>query len=372
MKNLYHTTLTVFTFKFGMFEFRMRKVITILLILSTQLANAQIGGTKIYNFLNLHSNARINALGGYAIATPEADVNLALQNPALLNKSMHNQATFNYMRFVDDIGAGYAGYAYNFDSINTISGGIQYITYGTFNGTNEQSQETGSFTAAEYNYHLTYARKISSKVSVGGTLKFINSNLERYNSMGLGVDIGVSYYNPKNLVSLSGVISNAGMQITTYRAGNREQLPLNLMMGFSKKFLHNPLRISIVAHNLQSPGKLLYQNQNRPGQNRDLETGTVVLDNITVLDKVAAHLNVSTEILLGKFMYFGFGYNHLRRYEMKLNTSSKLAGFGWGLGIKLKKLQVAYGSSAYHAAYATNTISFVIFINEFTKNKTKD
>jgi hypothetical protein len=57
---------------------------------------------------------------------------------------------------------------------------------------------------------------------------------------------------------------------------------------------------------------------------------------------------------------------------MKLNTSSKLAGFGWGLGIKLKKLQVAYGSSSYHAAYATNTVSFVIFLNEFTKNKSKD
>ncbi len=355
-----------------MFEIRMRKVITLLLILSAQLANAQIGGTKVYSFLNLQSNARINALGGYAIATPEADVNLAIQNPALLNKLMHNQATFNYMRFVDDIGAGYAGYAYSLDSMNTISGGVQYISYGTFTGTNEQSQETGAFTAAEYCYHLTYARKITAKISVGGTLKFINSNLEKYNSMGLGVDLGVNYFNPENLISLSGVISNAGMQITTYRVGNREQLPLNLMIGFSKKFLHNPLRISIVAHNLQSPGKLLYQNVSRPGQNRDLETGNIVLDKINALDKIAAHLNVSTEILLGKFMYVGFGYNHLRRYEMKLSTSSKLAGFGWGLGIKLKKLQVAYGSSAYHAAYATNTISFVIFINEFTKNKTKD
>jgi hypothetical protein len=355
-----------------MFEIRMRKIFAALFLLSSVHSFAQIGGSTIYNFLNLHSNARINALGGYAIATPENDVNLGLQNPALLKKEMHNQATFNYMRFVDDIAAGYAGYAYSLDSSNTLSGGIQYISYGSFAGTNEQSQEIGTFTAGEYNIHLSYAKKLNSKFSVGGNLKFINSNLDIYKSTGLAVDLGVNYFDPKNLLSLSAVASNVGMQITTYRPGNRENLPFNLMLGFSKKFLHNPLRISIVAHNLQNLGNLLYQNVNRPGQNRDLETGQIVLDKITTLDKIAAHVNVSSEILLGKFMYIGLGYNHLRRYEMKQSISSKVAGFGWGIGIKLKKFQVAYGSSAYHAAYATNTLSFVIFINEFTKNKSKD
>ncbi len=57
----------------------------------------------------------------------------------------------------------------------------------------------------------------------------------------------------------------------------------------------------------------MYQNEARPGQSKDLETGSIVLDNITVLDKIAAHLNVSTEILLGKFMYVGFGYNHFKK-----------------------------------------------------------
>ncbi len=335
-------------------------------------ANAQLGGNYIYSFLNFNPNARINALGGYAITISDADVNLALQNPALLKPEMHNQATFNYLKFVSDISAGYAGYAYSLDSLNTISAGIQYINYGTFNGTDVNAQETGTFTSGEYNIHVSYSRKIQPKLRVGGTLKFINSNLERYTSLGLALDGGINYYDPQKLLSLSAVVSNAGMQLTTYRNENRENLPLNVMVGFSKKFQHNPLRISVVAHNLQRPGKLLYDNAARPGQNRDLSTGQIVLDKITLLDKVAAHLNVSTEILLGKFMYVGFGYNHLRRYEMKLSTSSGTAGFGWGFGIKLKKLQVAYGSSAYHAAYATNTFSFVIFINEFTKNKSKD
>lgn len=341
-------------------------------IFSSTSVLAQIGGTRIYNFLNLHSNARINALGGYAITISDPDVNLTIQNPALLKQSMDNQITYNYMRFVSDISAGYAGYAYSIDSTHNLAAGIQYVNYGDFTRTNENGEEIGGFTAGEYNIHLSYSKKINTKLTWGTSLKFINSNLDVYQSFGVATDLGINYYNKENLLSLSGVISNAGIQLTTYRDGNREQLPLNVMVGFSKKFLHNPLRISIVAHHLQKPGKLLYDNLSRPGQNRDLESGQIVLEKITTLDKIAAHLNVSTEILLGKFMYVGFGYNHLRRYEMKLATSSKTAGFGWGFGLRFKKFQLAYGSAAYHAAFATNSFSFVVFINEYSKKRSKD
>jgi hypothetical protein len=356
-----------------MFENKMRLLLLSATFLFASISTiAQIGGTRIYNFLNLHSNARINALGGYAIAISDADLNLAIQNPALLKSSMDNQITYNYMRFVSDISAGYAGYAFSVDTLNTLAAGIQYVNYGDFTRTNENGEEIGGFTAGEYNIQLSYSRRIKPKLTLGTSLKFINSNLDVYQSFGIAVDAGINYYNKEKLLSLSGVISNAGVQLKTYRDGNREQLPLNVMMGFSKKFLHNPLRISVIAHNLQSPGKLLFNNIARPGQNRDLESGQIVLEKITALDKIAAHLNVSTEIILGKFMYVGFGYNHLRRYEMKLATSSKTAGFGWGFGLRFKKFQLAYGSAAYHAAYATNSFSFVVFINEYTKKRTKD
>jgi hypothetical protein len=338
-------------------------------ITSTITTYGQIGGNSIYSFLNLHSNAKINALGGYAISIYDSDANLALQNPALLRTSMHNQATMNYMRFVSDITSGYVSYAYALDSVNTFSAGIQYMDYGKFTHTNENAEVIGNFTASDQNIHLSYSRKLTDKFNIGASLKFINSSLSVYNSLGLAVDIGANYYDPTNLVSVSGVISNVGTQLTTYSDNNRESLPTNMMLGFSKKFLHNPLRISVVAHHLNKPGKLLYDNPSRPGQNRDLSSGEIILDKITVLDKVAAHINVSTEILLGKFMYVGFGYNHLRRYEMKLANTSGVAGFSWGFGLKFKKFQLAYGSASYHAAYSTNSFSFALFINELSKAK---
>ena len=56
---------------------------------------AQTGGNTVYNFLNLVPNARIAALGGYAPAVRDHDLNIGLINPALLNKDMHNQLSLN-------------------------------------------------------------------------------------------------------------------------------------------------------------------------------------------------------------------------------------------------------------------------------------
>ncbi|MCU0422069.1 MAG: type IX secretion system protein PorQ [Bacteroidia bacterium] len=329
-------------------------------------AQAQIGGNATYKFLELHSNARINALGGYAIALPEADVNLMIQNPALLNDKMHQQAALNFMRFVDDISAGYFAYAHRIDSNLTIAAGVQYVNYGEFKRTNVNAEQTGTFTAGEFNYHVTLSKKISDRLRVGGTLKMISSNLDIYQSIGLAVDAGLFYHIPEKNIGLAASINNFGRQLTYYNT-TREPLPLNMMVGFSKKFKHNPFRFTVTAHHLQAPLKLLYANEKRPGQNVDLETGKVVLDKITTVDKIAAHLNVSAEILFGKFMYFGFGYNHLRRYEMKMAERNGTAGFSWGVGMKFKKLQLAYGSAGYHAAYGNNSFSFILFINQYSK-----
>ena len=62
--------------------------------------SAQTGGNTVYNFLNLVPNARIAALGGYAPAVRDHDLNIGLINPALLNKEMHNQLALNYLNFV--------------------------------------------------------------------------------------------------------------------------------------------------------------------------------------------------------------------------------------------------------------------------------
>lgn len=327
-----------------------------------------MGGGSTYQFLTLQPNARISTLGGYAIAIPENDVNLTAQNPSLLRKDMDNQIAYNHVFYFDGISAGHVAYAKHFDSIGTFSGGLQYIYYGTFKQTNPAGDVLGEFTAGEYNFQMAYAKSFD-RLSFGTQLKFIYSSLETYSSYGLAADLSATYHHPEKFLTLAVVASNLGRQIKTYRAGNYEDLPFNLQVGISKRFAHAPFRFALVAHNLQNPGGLLYNNLSKPGLKKDLETGQPIPESFNAFDKVLSHLNFSGELLLGKSFYLGLGYNHLRRWEMKLEETGGMTGFSWGFGLKLTKFQVAYGRSSYHVGHATNHISFIVYMNEYLKKK---
>jgi hypothetical protein len=332
---------------------------------------AQIGGTNTYQFLTVQPNARIAALGGYAIATPDNDMNLAIQNPSLLNKDMNHQVTFNYVSYVAGIGAGYAGAAYHVDSIGTFAAGIQYINYGDFTKTSANGEVLGTFHAGEYNLNLSYARAYGP-FSVGGAVKFINSNLEEYNSYGIAGDISGTYYDKKNLLTIAGVISNFGTQLKSYRPDNTETLPLNVQLGISKKFLNAPLRFSMIINHIENPGGLMYQNPDKPGLTRDLATGQLQLEDINLAKKTLSHLNFSGEIILSKNFYVGFGYNYLRRWELQLDQNGGFSGFSWGFGIKISKFQLAYAHTGYTVGYGTDHFSFIINTSEFFRKKEAD
>ncbi|MFI5221809.1 MAG: type IX secretion system protein PorQ [Bacteroidia bacterium] len=346
-----------------------RRLIFLILISSPAVLFAQIGGTSTYQFLTVQPNARIAALGGYAIALPDNDLNLAIQNPSLLNKEMSNQVTYNYVSYVAGIGAGYTAIAHHFDSIGTFALGIQYINYGDFTKTSANGEILGTFRAGEYNIHVSYARMLNEKFSVGGAIKFINSTLEEYNSWGIAADLSGTYYDRKNLLTICGVISNYGRQIKTYRPDNYENLPLNFQLGISKKLLKAPLRFSLTANHLENPGGLMYQNPDKPGLTKDLTTGQVQLEDINFAKKTLSHLNASAEIILGKSFYVGFGYNYLRQWELKLDTYTGFAGFSWGFGVRIYKFQLAYGHTSYAVGYGTDHFSFIFKIDDFLKKK---
>ncbi len=349
------------------FEHGMKIKICFFLLAFTNLAFAQIGGMGTYRFLYVSPNARIAALGGNAISTPDADVNLVSQNPSLLNKNNNNQIGLNFVNYFADISAGEANYARHFDSLKTtFAAGIQYINYGKFNKTAADGQDLGTFSAGEYNLHFSAARAYK-QYSYGATLKVINSNLEAYNSFGVAIDVAGNWTSPDKLLLLSAVVSNFGTQLKTYTEGNYEKIPYNVQLGFSKKFEHNPFRIGVIAHNLQSPGKLLYQIENR--QLISLETGEPVQEDFTILQKTMSHLIFNTELIFGKTLNVRFGYNPMRQRELALNNIRGFNGFSWGFGIKINRFQVAYGLGGYMPGKNTNTFSIITRIDDFKKAK---
>lgn len=347
----------------------IRGLLVLCVLMNAAKVFAQLGGNATYQFITVQPNARIAAMGGSAISLDDNDLNLAVQNPSMLKPSMANQITYNHVFLFDGISSGYAGYAFNADSIGTFGVGMQYINYGEFQRTTANGEVIGTFNAGEYCMNIGFGKKLNEYFSVGGQLKTIYSSLDEYSSYGIAIDAATTYHNTKNLVTIAGVVSNVGRQLKTYTEGNNEPIPFNLQLAISKKFHHNPFRFTLTANHLEKAGKLLYENNEKPGLTKDLETGEVVPQTFNFGEKVMAHLTVGTEVLLGKHVYLALAYNHYKRWEMKLADVGGFAGFSWGFGLKISKFQLAYGNTGYFVGHGTNHISFSFNLNDFKKKK---
>jgi hypothetical protein len=165
------------------------------------------------------------------------------------------------------------------------------------------------------------------------------------------------------------VISNLGTQIKTYTNATNEPVPMNIQLGFSRKFEHNPLRLGIVLQHLEKPGQLLYQIENRNNNNIDLETGLPILEKFSFFQHAMSHVVFNTEIVLSKNFNIRVGYNHLRRRELALTDRKGVSGYSWGFGIKINRFQVHYGSGSYLIGRNTNHFSVITNINDFSKKK---
>lgn len=334
---------------------------------------AQTGGNSTYDFLNLNANARIAAMGGNLISVKDDDLNLFSQNPAALNPSMNNRLALNYVPYFAKINYGYAAYAMNFDSVpGTFAAGVQYVNYGKFTRADETGQIIGEFSAGEFALNLGYAHQFGkdSVFSVGANLKTIVSAMENYSSWGMGLDVGATYQNVEKGFTASVVLKNMGMQFQAYNKGNREPLPFEVQVGISQQFAHLPFRISVIGHNIQKPN-LRYEDPADAGPQIDPLTGEEIKQKKYIGDKIMRHFIFGGEFFPGKrkIITLRFGYNYMRRQELKVESRPGTMGISWGVGLRISKFRFDYARAAYHLAGASNHISISTNISDFHRKE---
>lgn len=327
---------------------------------------AQIGGSNTYQFLDLPNSARIAALGGNVVSIKENDINLALQNPSLLNVSMHEQLALSGVRYLADIKYGYAAYCRNFKKYGTYQAAIHFIHYGSFQYADPTGVLTGeNFTAGEYLLNFGWGLPIDSFFSVGTNLKTIYSSLEQNTSLGLAADIAATYNNTKHLYTLALVVKNLGRQVKAYRPDNVEPLPFEIQLGASLKPRHMPLRLSLLARHLQQYD-LTYIDPNK-SIIVDPVSGVSEEQKFSTIDKIMRHLVFGGELLISKNFNIRLGYNYQRRQELGFETKMKMAGFSWGFGFRISKFHLSYARASYNAAGASDYFTITTNLNQFHK-----
>lgn len=328
----------------------------------------QIGGKHVYEFLGLPGSARLSALGGTLISVMDDDVNLALSNPAVSNKAMHNALSFSHNFIFADVQSGYVSYGRSWDAWDLHTHiGIQYTSYGDFTWSDERGNKLGAFTGGETALVLGGAKKINDRLYLGVNLKAAMSSLEAYNSFGLAGDIGLSYTSDTSGWILSFLIRNIGGELSTY-TDTRGTAPLDVQIGISKRLRYLPFRITVTGHQLHR-ADIRYDDPGRI-QNTGL-FGEPVKENKlgNVVDNIFRHLIFSGEFLLGKSenLRLRIAYNHLRRKELSVGTFRSMAGFSAGFGIKVNVFRLDYGVGYHHLAGANNHLTISTNLDRFGK-----
>lgn len=343
-------------------------------------ACAQIGGNSTYEFLRIPNSARITSVGGSLITVRDGDVNLAYHNPAALNPSMHRQFAFSQSAYMGGTTHGYVAYAHHIDQGKVpvmVHGGLQYISYGKFAIRDDAGNYLGETSAAEYAINLGAGYQISKFLSTGVNMKTILSYLGSRNSTGMAFDFATMYSDTAKKITLTVALKNMGTQFSTYnRDKNMEPLPFDLQIGFAHKLKYIPLRFSVILHNIHRWG-IVYDDPNNKDDQTLFTDGQTQDDSaIKVVDDIFRHFIFNIEFLFGKkgqpeTVRLAMGYNHMRRGELVSAGLSDIAGFSFGLGIRIKQFQIDYGFGGYHYAGAAHHFGLSVNLDQILKGAWK-
>ena len=319
-----------------------------------------------FTFLNLPGSARLTAVGGQLVTIADGDVNLALATPGLSNDKMDNALAINYNFVFDGISNGQIAYGRRLSKYNlNAHGGIVFANYGEFTLADEVGVKIGQFKANDLAFVLGASKPLNEKLTVGTNIKAIFSNLESYKASGLALDGSLHYQTNEGRTSFSFVIRNLGLETSTY-TGTRYGMPFNILVGFTNKLKHMPLRFGVVVQNLQQ-WSLRYDD---PDYSADVDLLGQEINPSAFsagIDNFFRHVIFNGEFLLGKnenFVVRG-AYNHLRRQELKVSQFRSLGGFSLGFGLKIKQFRIDYGVGYYHLAGGTNHLSIATNLNDF-------
>ncbi len=327
----------------------------------------QIGGNSSFNNLNRIYNARTLSLGGSFISQSDNDINLSINNPALLNSKMTQKFSFNQIFQTGGIQNGMISYVRNVTKIHCFQNiAFRYVNYGKNIETNEFGEKTGDFTPLDFILTTGLGRKINTHLSFGGQFNFLYSQYNSLTSYGLSFDFG-GYYRLKDTTqSISFIIKNVGYQFKGFNEERKNSLPTELQFAYSHKLKHAPFRFNYLFHHLNK-WDLTYFNPLIKGVIDPLTGDSVFPKRPNLFQKTALHFTPQIEILIGENIQLRIAFDYLKRYQMALTNRPGISGFSFGLGLNFKRFSLDYGFSALSVAGNLNGISFISSVDQWRK-----
>lgn len=284
-----------------------------------------------YNFLRVPMSAHAAALGGDNVSVIEDDEALVFHNPALLTSVSDKTLNLNYLNYMSGVNMLSVAFNKLIKERASVALAAQYVDYGKMKQTTAENVQIGEFSAKDIVLSGYFSYMLSDLWSGGISAKLLTSYIGGYNSLAMGIDVGINYYNPDKGWSASLVAKNMGGQLKAYD-DNYESMPLDVQLGVSKRLIHTPLRFHATLVDLNH---LNY--------------------------KLIHHLVAGIDILFSDQVWVGTGYNFRRANEMSITSideeSNHGAGFSCGAGINLHRLKINLAYGKYHVSSSSVVIN---------------
>lgn len=208
-------------------------------------------GTSSAQFLKLGAGARAGAMGESYSAVAD-DVYAVYYNPAGLTAMTHSELAASHTALFSDISYDIVAFAYPMGRSENYSQSVLAVSIyslgisGIERRTEDTLKPSGNFNASDTSYNLTYARRLSETISVGGTGKLISLQIDSYKATAFAVDGGLRFTPRPNMsrsLALSLVVKNIGS--APKFAGISDPLPLALVAGIGYEVVPKTFRFNV-------------------------------------------------------------------------------------------------------------------------------
>jgi hypothetical protein len=287
----------------------------LLIILSS---TVNLFAQNTFEFLRLDTSPRAAALAGSFVAAND-DPDVIFYNPAGIKLLDETPVSFSFLKHLLDINSASLSASLDFEGIGRFAGGIKYINYGTFQEADQFGNRNGEFSAGELALMIGYANELAENFLYGANVKFIYSSIADRSSTGLAADLGLQYVIPESNWSFGFSVLNLGGQTSSYYDIS-EDLPLDVRLGLSKRLEHLPFKF--------------YFSLNKLNESQD-----------SFGDRFQ-QFTAGGEISLSEAIILRLGYDNEKRKELKIGSSSGIAGFSIGLGINVSDYNIDYAFSS--------------------------
>lgn len=160
-------------------------------------------GQSGWQFLKINGDARQAALGGAYTAISNGDASAVFGNPASLSDVKNFDVQINALQWIADINHQSVAVAVNVGDVGVFGVSVAMLGYGDIpevinapSGTSGTTPlVTGSmFTANDIAAGISYARKITENLSVGGNVRWMQQQIAELSMRNWSLDFGTMYY----------------------------------------------------------------------------------------------------------------------------------------------------------------------------------